>query len=112
MHMSSDLRQFYTAYAAWLRNGAPQNAPFNRGCGLCSNARIFARKASIWCESVDELYQELLHQFHNAAFDNPYYPFGGIEVYHREATRGTAYLNPARIAWVHKHAIATGEKDV
>lgn len=96
--MSEQLKAFYKAYAAWLDAGAPEGKPFHRRKGLCFSL-------DEWSDCNFGLSNEMMNQFYEAEL-HPVYPFdgGGGDKFRACENK---YLNPARVAWVRKHA---GEK--
>lgn len=91
--MSEKLKTFYRVYAAWLDAGAPEDCPFSRVYGLCSNL-------CSWIGFEVGLYEEMDNQFRKAGLDTNY-PFDTHEEY---IVCYNMHLNPARVAWVRAHA--------
>jgi hypothetical protein len=79
---------FLRAYAKWAyEDGAPDNKPFWRYLGLCSNAD---RTRDIYGVEHSDILK------HTGGS----YPFGGEITYWDEFFRGAAHLNELRKAWV------------
>ncbi|WBF77867.1 hypothetical protein W70_73 [Escherichia phage W70] len=92
--MSEQLKAFYKAYAAWLDEGAPDRDPFNRRKGLCYSL-------DHWPDYNFDLSEEMQQQFTDAGLCCEF-PFDkGRYTYHKDTKK---HLNPARVAWVRKHA--------
>ena len=96
------LKAFYTAYAQWIEAGAPDDKPFSRKYGLCSNLRRHikdseGRNALLALEVRDLMDVE----FDQAKLDHNY-PFG--ETYFEEARNRTMHTNQRRINWVFDRA--------
>lgn len=88
------LRDFYIAYAAWLDAGAPDRDPFERSKGLCYSL-------DHWSHYNFDLSEEMQQQFTDAGLCWEY-PFDhGHRAYFDDDKK---HLNPARVAWVRKHA--------
>lgn len=99
--MSEELKAFYKAYAAWLDAGAVNNDAFTCCAGMCFSLHRWAGCKGLDCRA---LRLELKEQFTNAGL-NSSYPFNRDEhKYDVECDDGAIHLNPARIAWVRKHA--------
>lgn len=96
--MSPKLKMFYITYLAWLNNGAPQDEPFDRSSGLCWNIELYTG------EIFSPIQREMMAQFHAAGLRDVV-PFNIIGAsYGIEAMSKTCHENPARVAWVIKHA--------
>lgn len=102
MKQSRELTLFYRAYKAWLDAGAPQGMEdiFQRHFGLCNSVVMWSIKNGVW--PFNDLKSELSGQLIAEGLDE-YYPFGGLSTYEREAQSMTAFMNEARISWVHAH---------
>lgn len=93
--MSEQLKAFYKAYAAWLDAGAPQHKPFDRTYGLCFVLEEFSA-----CDY--DLLEEMRQQFTDAGLCWEF-PFDKcLSAYVEDDNK---HLNPARVAWVRKHAV-------
>lgn len=93
--MSPLLKNFYVAYAKWLAEGAPDNKPFSRATGLCSNLYDYVHP-----DLSGEASKQLHEQFEVAGLHLTL-PFNHDETaYHREQDTRTCHLNSQRIAWV------------
>lgn len=96
--MSKLLKEFYVAYWNWLNCGAPDEEPFQRHIGLCTNLEW-------WCTNNnhpnEDLVPELIKQFRSAGLSMGY-PFGVLE-YKKDMKNETQHLNPLRIKWVEEH---------
>ena len=85
--------KFLKDYYAWLQAGAPDNEPFSRKVGLCSN--------------INEKYgfdaKLTLRRTLRDTMKDAVYPFNknGNE-YNDEVENQTMHLNPKRIEWVKK----------
>ena len=93
---SEKLTQFYQAYAQWLDDGAPQDAPFTRTCGLCYNLRKSSKSLKLLKEMWEQFTSAGLHEdwpFHNSFIE-----------YDQEGNADKCHLNPKRNAWVREHA--------
>lgn len=90
--MSPDLIAFLKAWYDWATNGAPDNAPFSRDVGLCSNA-------SLW---------GLLHEETMRIFGQREFPFGQGD-YHQRWRDRTQHECPKRLAWVRERLVEAGE---
>ncbi|ATE85745.1 hypothetical protein Sf12_gp19 [Shigella phage Sf12] len=93
--MTEKLKAFYKAYSAWLDAGATKNRPFDRSRGLCYSLEQFS--------DYDDyaLLKEMQQQFTDAGL-NWEHPFDRcLSAYKVDANK---HLNPARVAWVRKHA--------
>lgn len=97
MPQSAELTAFYRAYAKWLDDGAPEDKPFARCFGLCSNTFRYSNEVGHRIEN------EMRIQFKNA--DLPVnYPFNDSSRYYdEEAAFNQMHLNPNRIQWVREH---------
>lgn len=99
--MSKQLKAFYKAYAAWLDAGAVNKGAFTCCTGLCFALHKWAGDKGY---DLRALRLELKAQFIDAGLDSSY-PFNrGERDYDVECDDGTICLNPARVAWVRKHA--------
>lgn len=102
------LTAFYRAYLEWVESGAPDEQPFRRDRGLCSNFDKFILSN---CQSDDkyvlfkELNKELKDQFTEAGLCQSF-PFndGSFEYFYNECQSGYPWKNPVRIDWVKSHA--------
>jgi len=101
--MSPELKSFYQAYTAWLDDGAPEDAPFSRCNGLCSNLIRFMKQQAVSLAQCWPLANELEQQFDSRGLSDSY-PFGDVEEYENECNANECHLNPLRIAWVKEHA--------
>lgn len=105
---SEELTNFYSAYAAWLNNGAPKSNLFSWRDGLC--AAIF-----YYYDGCFNLYQpvrsEMRQQFYRAKL-NTNYPFhyegSSLKAKHafdQEVLDQACHLNPKRTKWVRDHLV-------
>lgn len=101
------LAQFYQQYRNWLDIGAPDDKPFDRAFGLCSNLDRWLTRNDVPCEyGVAAL---LRADFRRAGLDDMY-PFNPRyhltdKTYQQEVLAITAYRNKARIQWIHDRTV-------
>jgi hypothetical protein len=98
--MSQLLREFLSAYAAWVDAGAVQDKPFSRSVGLCSNFEewLVIERSFSWAHTEDEI-DVLKALFESEGLDR-WYPFGGENLYQVDLENDTQHLNDSRLAWV------------
>lgn len=101
--MSPELQKFFDELGAWIDAGCPKHDDFLKGVGSCTNLSYFAESL----ENGDELTKEL-NRLLEAEFDDPFFPFGGWDVY----KQGNHYANTERLAWINKHRSCPGESGV
>jgi len=94
--MSKEMRDYLAAYLAWVESGAPDQAPFRRAFGLCSNVDFVYPSGTA---EGDRVSVELSEAFAACALD-PDYPFGGYSVYWDAHMKGTQHENEHRLAWI------------
>jgi hypothetical protein len=93
--MSDLMREFLSAYIAWVDADAPQGATFDRSFGLCSNAYRFC------LDYYEQIQNELAEMFERDGL-NTDYPFCDEDGYTESSLAETQHENPARLAWVRK----------
>lgn len=106
--MTPLLFKYLTQYMAWVDDGADPDV-FNPAHGLCDNLRYrlhaLAEMRMCTIEEADmaetEL-SELLSMLVDADSPDEEFPFGGYDVYMRDAKARTHHLNPQRIEWVRR----------
>jgi len=87
---------FLAHWLNWAKTGKPTDGGYDPGLGLCYNLDVYAREAGI---DEDDLYDDLIEMFRADGLDESY-PFGGKDVYIKEADEDTMNLNLLRLAWV------------
>lgn len=97
--MSPELKQFYVEMQEWIDAGCPsEGEKFDPDYGLCYNCIRFGGV---------QLQGELNLQFKDAGLSTVF-PFNEDpelkDSYGDERLYGTIYENPARLAWIKKHA--------
>lgn len=92
--MSDLMRKFLTAYIEWVDAGAPDNEPFERSFGLCSNTDGYAKSLA----ELEKLDAEICAMFEADGLSTAY-PFG-FDAYNDAASRHTQHLHKPRIDWV------------
>ena len=97
--MSEHLKAFLSAWLDWVDIGAPDETPYSRGTGLCSNFEtyLFGFDYS-WQEAESEV-DGLTSIFRSEGLDK-WYPFGGEDEYCRALCEDEQHLNESRIQWV------------
>lgn len=96
--MSEQLREFLTAWLAWVYLGAPQYRPFDRRDGLCASAQDWCRANGRSKRDGVMLRHEVKNQLQRTGLD-PYYPFGEQEYFHGVLLDNN-HEDPKRLAWV------------
>lgn len=82
--MQPTILSFLESYLKWVEDGAPQDKPFNRAFGLCTNAAIYG---------ID--FYIMAGHFHiDAPFNS------GTDEYNHDSRLGNHHLNLFRIQWV------------
>lgn len=94
--MSDHLKAFLSAWLEWVEAGAPDQKPFSRRWGLCSNLIDWSRHLDT--EERAELEKVLDRMFSEDGLSQCH-PFGEVEYFEARA-RYEQHLNAARIAWV------------
>jgi hypothetical protein len=94
--MSDHLKAFLSAYVAWVDAGAPQEKPFSRRYGLCSNLTYWA----LHLGPIDRhaLEEEMDEMFDADGLDRCH-PFG-VDEYFKARNAYKQHLDAKRIAWV------------
>ena len=106
--MTSDLKAFYKAYAAWLDVGAPEGEPFTRAKGLCWTVSVYVQD-TFGGGRGEPAVQDMMQALIAADLDGTL-PFNNSDGYIKgygygsECYLGTCHLNPKRAEWVRKHA--------
>jgi hypothetical protein len=102
---SKQLTQFYQAYSAWLKQGAPvEDGVFTRNRGLCHSLWAYFRSVGLLAQAIVGIDDEMTLQFENADLSSTF-PFNETSSsYHQETETGTIHINAARRAWVQLHA--------
>lgn len=99
------LRNFYSAYAAWLDSGAT-GGDFLRNAGLCANLYDYCEHLGI---DTSPALTMLHFEFMFAGLDSVL-PFNsGPRDYAMEKKRNACYLNQHRTSWVRAHAAGIGK---
>lgn len=101
--MSPDLIAFLKAWHEWATNGALDGKPFDRSCGLCTNALDFGEHEDDG--AYFDLKAILYAEFGDDAADTP---FGSVD-YSSRAISNTQHECPKRLAWVRAKLAEAGE---
>lgn len=102
------LKDFYKAYADWLRAGAPEinDNTFTRLNGLCSNLTRWCRWNEISTYDAFCIRNKMKHQFVCNGL-NARIPFNnramGMMGYTQESALSLCHLNEQRRQWVFDH---------
>lgn len=96
-NITPHLKQFLTEWLAWVDNGAVEQDPFERGVGLCGSLDRWVRRVF---PDNNDLQQEVYDELQELLFGD--YPFGGKELYSREAMHNEMHTNELRLAWVRR----------
>ena len=91
--MSDALRKFLQAWIDWVDAGAPQDKPFHRGYGLCTNSCTFTNSA---CYLENEMRSMWAKEGRCLSF-----PFCSAE-YDKAQYDNTMHRDGERVAWVRK----------
>lgn len=98
-----DLRQFLKAWLEWAEAGGKIAWPFYRSVGLC----VAAHNWAVFSDFSDERRRALYSSLTLALPIWNLHPFGGADLYCREAEEELMHLNDLRLAWVRRQLCQT-----
>jgi hypothetical protein len=105
--MSDLMKQFLTAYIAWVESGAPvagdyglKSKNFSRDYGLCSNLYFWSNQANLGDWYYNRVGMELQDMLKYDGLSQSY-PFNEDMIHYiQEGTKHKAHTNEKRLAWV------------
>lgn len=89
--------EYLKSYKAWVTNGAPNAAPYQRDYGLHFNLSFYSSDVTV----INKLEKELDLLFEKEGLDSEY-PFG-MDNYFTRNKNLTQHIDPLRTRWINKN---------